>query len=123
MKTIIQNMASVQFADITGTKLETVDIRLMVIDDLPTGTFANCAIVHPETGMVGHCEVVANKALAKFSDALRAQQSTEDIILRGWETFYFHSLEQVAGAMDVQPHQLHDELSIRTMDPEEVIAC
>jgi len=123
MKTIIQNMANVQFADITGTKIDNVDIRLMVIDDNPTGTFANCAIIHPETGMVGHCELVADKELAKFSDALRAQQSTEGIILRGWETFYFHSLEQVAGAMDVQPYQLNDAVSIRTMDPEEVIAC
>lgn len=123
MKTIIQNMANVKLANITGTELETVDIRLMVIDDQPIGTFANCAIIHPKTGMVGHCEVVSDKGLANFSDALRTQQSTEGIILRCWETLYFHSLEQVAAAMDVQPYDLHDGASIRTMDPEEVIAC
>jgi hypothetical protein len=123
MKTIIQNITNISFSDITGKKTSTVNIRLMVIDDLACGTFANCAIVHPETGMIGCCELVADKELVKFTAALRNKESVEGITLRGWETFYFHSLEQVAGSMDVYAHELHDKPSIRTMDPEEVQAC
>lgn len=100
-----------------------VDIRLMVIDDLAYGTFANCALVHPETGMIGCCELVADKELEKLSAALRNNESVKGITLRGWETVYFHSLEQVARAMDVHAHELHDSTSIRTMEPEEVQAC
>ncbi|KAB0482507.1 hypothetical protein F7Q91_03600 [Vibrio chagasii] len=116
MKTIIQNLQKVPFASVTGAAQRIVDMRLIVIDERPYGTFANCMIVDSDNGRTELVELVADQPLAKLKDFI------ESVKLRGWESLHYPNLEDAADLFDISNDSLVADFKITQVPFEEYAA-
>ncbi|MGF1827489.1 hypothetical protein [Vibrio splendidus] len=121
MKTIIQNLNKVPFASVTGADHRIVDMRLIVIDERPYGTFANCMIVDADNGRTELVELVADQPLSKLKDAIEAGE-LNSFKLRGWESLHYPNLEDAADLFDISNDSLVADFKITQVPFEECAA-